>query len=64
MPSSSLKQAKLMRAVAHGWQMPGGGGPPKDVAEDFMKADMAKQKATANELRKKSHSGGTPLDTM
>lgn len=41
MPSSSPKQAKFMRAVAHGWKKPGGGGPSPEVAKDFMKADMA-----------------------
>lgn len=45
MPSSSPAQAKLMRAVAHGWKMPGG-GPTKAVATDFMDADMAKQHKT------------------
>lgn len=40
MPSKSRKQAKMMRAVAHGWKMPGGGGPSKEVAEEFMRADM------------------------
>jgi len=32
-----------MRAVAHGWRKPGGGGPSLDVAEEFMRADMAKK---------------------
>lgn len=40
MPSKSPKQAKLMRAVAHGWKKPGGGGPTRAVAKEFMKADM------------------------
>lgn len=52
MPSTSPAQAHLMRAVAHGWQMPGGGGPTPAVAKDFMHADMAKQKQTADRLRK------------
>ena len=42
MPSVSPKQAALMRAVAHGWHMPGGGGPPVKVAKEFMHADQAK----------------------
>lgn len=33
-----------MRAVAHGWQKPGGGGPPVAVAKEFIKADEAKKK--------------------
>jgi hypothetical protein len=44
MPSVSPKQAKLMRAVAHGWHKPGGGGPSVAVAKDFMHADEAKKK--------------------
>jgi hypothetical protein len=28
-----------MRAVAHGWKKPGGGGPPRSVAKDFTTAD-------------------------
>lgn len=40
MPSTSPAQAKLMRAVAHGWKMPGGGGPSRSVARDFMNADQ------------------------
>lgn len=33
-----------MRAVAHGWKMPGGGGPSVKVAKEFMGADEAKKK--------------------
>lgn len=40
MPSKSPAQAKLMRAVAHGWKMPGGGGPSRGVAREFMDADQ------------------------
>jgi hypothetical protein len=43
MPSVSEAQARLMRAVAHGWQKPGGGGPSKAVAQEFMSADQAKE---------------------
>jgi hypothetical protein len=43
MPSVSPKQAKLMRAVAHGWHKPGGGGPSVSVAKDFMHADERKK---------------------
>jgi hypothetical protein len=53
MPSKSPEQAKLMRAVAHGWKMPGGGGPSQAVARDFMNSDMRKQKAQAHALRNK-----------
>jgi len=41
MPSTSPKQAKLMRAVAHGMK---GSGVPVTVAKDFMRADEAKGK--------------------
>ena len=30
-----------MRAVAHGWHKPGGGGPSAAVAKDFVTADKA-----------------------
>lgn len=43
MPSKSPAQARLMRAVAHGWKKPGG-GPSVAVGKEFMKADEAKKK--------------------
>ena len=39
MPSKSPAQANLMRAVAHGWKKPGGGGPSRAVAREFVNAD-------------------------
>jgi hypothetical protein len=52
MPSKSPEQANLMRAVAHGWKKPGGNGPSKEVAQDFMKADqLKKQQQMAGRLR-------------
>lgn len=39
MPSKSPAQARLMRAVAHGWKKPGGGGPSQEVAREFVNAD-------------------------
>ena len=44
MPSVSPKQAKLMRAAAHGWKKPGGGGPSVAVGKEFMHADEAKKR--------------------
>jgi hypothetical protein len=44
MPSKSPAQARLMRAVAHGWHKPGGGGPTPAVAKEFVKADEGKKK--------------------
>jgi hypothetical protein len=44
MPSVSPAQGRLMRAVAHGWHKPGGGGPSVAVAKEFMHADEAKKK--------------------
>ncbi len=41
MPSKSPAQAKLMRAAAHGWKKPGGGGPSPSVAREFVAADQA-----------------------
>jgi len=46
MPSVSAKQARLMRAVAHGWKPSGKKAPPIAVAKEFMRADMAKRKRT------------------
>jgi len=43
-PSKSPAQARLMRAVAHGWHRPGGGGPTPAVAKEFVKADEHKRK--------------------
>lgn len=33
-----------MRATAHGWEKPGGGGPSVEVAKNFMREDQAKKK--------------------
>lgn len=44
MPSKSPAQARLMRAVAHGWHKPGGDGPTPAVAKEFVKADESKKK--------------------
>lgn len=50
MPSKSPAQAKLMRAVAHGFK-PTGGGPPVAVAKEFMHADMKKSAHKTREGR-------------
>lgn len=41
MPSKSVKQARLMAAVAHGWKPPKGSGVnvPVAVAKEFNRAD-------------------------
>jgi len=44
MPSKSAKQAKLMRAVAHGFRPDRIAGPSKKVAKEFVKADQTKRK--------------------
>jgi hypothetical protein len=50
-PSKSPAQAKLMRAVAHGFK-PSNGGPPVAVAKEFMHADeRAKKGARSKEQR-------------
>ena len=54
MPSKSPEQARLMRAVAHGWHKPGG-GPSQKVAKEFMLADMQgvkKRKGKLESLQK------------
>ena len=33
-----------MQAVAHGWKKPGGGGPSKNVAEEFVRADTRRDR--------------------
>lgn len=45
MPSKSVKQAKLMRAIAHGWKPPGGSGikVPVKVAREYEMADERKK---------------------
>jgi len=48
MPSKTAKQAKFMRAVAHGMKPRGGKGPSKKVAAEFVRADA---------LRKYKHPG-------
>lgn len=42
MPSKSPAQAKLMRAVAHGWE-PSGKHIPMAVGKEFMHADERKK---------------------
>jgi hypothetical protein len=32
-----------MRAVAHGWKKPGGGGPSPEVAKEFVKEDKLRK---------------------
>jgi hypothetical protein len=44
MPSKSVKQAKTMSAIAHGWKPTGeAAGIPKPVAEEFHAADKGKK---------------------
>lgn len=43
MPSKTAKQARFMRAVAHGWRPSHVKAPPMSVAREFMEADMAKK---------------------
>jgi hypothetical protein len=43
MPSSSKKQAKFMRAVAHGFKPDQTKGPPVKVAKEFVAADKGKK---------------------
>ena len=56
MPSKTPAQARLMAAVAHGWRKPGGGGPPREVAEEFNQEDKGSallRRAMAQTLRGK-----------
>jgi len=48
MPSKSPKQARLMRAIAHGWTPSRMKNPPaKKVAKEFVTADKRKKKKNA-----------------
>jgi len=42
MPSKSPAQARLMRAVAHGWKPTRIPAPPASVAREYMAADKAR----------------------
>jgi hypothetical protein len=50
MPSKSPAQAKLMRAVAHGWEPPGR-HIPVSVGKEFMHADETKRAHKTREGR-------------
>jgi hypothetical protein len=58
-----------MRAAAHGWKKPGGGGPSVAVAKEFVAADEAKKKGSRSKQQRadrKQHvdewaSGGRPV---
>jgi hypothetical protein len=43
MPSSTKKQAKFMRAVAHGFKPTQKKAPPVSVAKEFVAADKGKK---------------------
>lgn len=51
MPSKSPAQARLMRAVAHGWKPDRIDTPPVDVAKEFAEADRRKNAALSHALR-------------
>ena len=59
MPSKSPAQARLMRAVSHGWRKPGGGGPPVDVAKEFVAADELKKKGRRTREQRADHKRST-----
>jgi hypothetical protein len=44
MPSRTPRQAKFMRAVAHGMKPKSGKGPSVAVAKEFVRADARKKK--------------------
>lgn len=62
MPSKSPAQARLMAATAHGWRKPGGGGPTREVAEEFNEADrggetLSQGMAMASAMRERKGRG-------
>ena len=62
MPSKTAKQAKFMRAVAHGMKPRGGKGPSKKVAKEFMKADALRKyshNSPAGWKKKRKYGGST-----
>lgn len=50
-----------MRAVAHGWKKPGGGGPSVSVAKDFAEADKGKKFRMGGVASPKTHHGKLSL---
>lgn len=52
MPSKSPKQARLMRAVAHGWHPDRIKGPPASVAKEFTEADKHQMRGFGNDVKK------------
>ncbi len=44
-----------MRATAHGWKKPGGGGPSVAVAKEFMAADERKRKGARSKMERSDH---------
>ena len=52
MPSVSPKQAKFMRAVAHGMKPSSGKGPSVAVAKEFMHADERKSKGSRSRVQR------------
>ena len=58
MPSVSPKQAKLMRAVSHGWQPPGR-HIDVNVAREFTHADMAKAKGKRSRAQRADRKAAT-----
>ena len=63
MPSRSEAQARLMRAVAHGWK-PYQGGPSRAVAQEFVDADARKQALMARHLRRKGKHSEPDVDEV
>lgn len=45
MPSKTPRQARYMRAIAHGWRPDRTKAPPIAVAREFMRADEAAKEA-------------------
>lgn len=60
MPSESDAEHRLMEAIAHGWKKPGGGGPTKSVAKDFVAADKKTGKFGRNVMPKNVGTLGKP----
>lgn len=52
MPSVSPAQHRLMEAVDHGWHKPGGGGPSRAVAHEFVTADKGRSFASGGPVNK------------
>jgi hypothetical protein len=61
-PSKSKKQARFMRAVAHGWKPDRVDAPPVSVAKEFVEADKGRDFRGMKNGRKDNGPGDVEVD--